>query len=131
MKRTPLRLRYLRFDLRSHLARRQLAQFTLLGAGLWVLHTFLLGDHSIIALQKLRSERQELTTSLLATQTTIDSLQTIAGRLENDPVFIERLAREEYLMLRPGERQYLFVPVPESERDAILSGAEPGAATPE
>ena len=45
-----------------------------------------------------------------ALKAALDSLQALAGRIEKDPAEQERIAREEFGMIRPGEILYRLVP---------------------
>ena len=78
------------------------------------------GEHSLLELRSARAavvvERVEL--ALLEQQ--IDSLGAWADSLRNDPVTLERIAREQFGMIREGETLYRFA-VP----------AEPAAREPE
>ncbi len=40
----------------------------------------------------------------------VDSLQKVRTAVETDPAVQERIAREQYGMIRPGERLYKLVP---------------------
>jgi cell division protein FtsB len=53
-----------------------------------------------------RAERAEVE----ALKAAIDSLRALAGRIERDPAEQERIAREEFGMIRPGEFLYRLVP---------------------
>jgi cell division protein FtsB len=53
-----------------------------------------------------RMEQAEVEALKLA----IDSLQALATRVEQDPAEQERIAREEFGMIRPGEILYRLLP---------------------
>jgi cell division protein FtsB len=74
------------------------------------------GRYSVFETRQADRERAVL-------QARLDSLQAVNARLEarvdsleNDPVTLERVAREEYGMVRPGERLF---------RDTTSNDAEP------
>jgi cell division protein FtsB len=52
-------------------------------------------------------------------QQEIDSLRAWADSLQNDSATIERLAREQYGMIREGEILYRFSEPPDSAADTI------------
>ena len=80
------------------------------------------------SLFELRNSRQQVAveeTRLAEVTARIDSLAAWADSLENDPATIERVAREEFGMIRDGETLYRFADAePGTER-------EPAEATPE
>lgn len=45
----------------------------------------------------------------------VDSLKAFADSLENDPAVQERVARENFGMLRPGELSFTIVPAPKKD----------------
>lgn len=78
------------------------------------------GEYSVFEVRSARASVKVEQTRLLEVEAQIDSLRQWADRLESDPVTIERIAREEFGMVREGETLYRF--------------AEPGSgarATPE
>ncbi|MCP4572332.1 MAG: septum formation initiator family protein [bacterium] len=95
-----------------HLARRSL----LWGAVLVVVAFALLaqlGENGVVSWWRLRQERQEL-------QAEVERLEAANAMLENrlqavaeDPEALERLAREEQGMLRPGEEAVTVIRDPE------------------
>lgn len=64
------------------------------------------GDSGLLHLLERRDALQEATAHQVRLQAQIDSLSDILERLETDPRLIERVAREEYGMIKPGERLY-------------------------
>ena len=67
------------------------------------------GEYSVFELRQLskRVEQEQLRLDSLHAE--VDSLEARADSLENDSATIERIARERYGMIRPGERLYRFV----------------------
>jgi cell division protein FtsB len=78
------------------------------------------GEYSLLELRSARAgvvaERADLTRLELQ----LDSLSAWADSLRNDPVTLERIAREHFGMIREGETLYRFaVPAePEEEPEA-------------
>ncbi len=120
-KRSGDRLKFLRFDHRSYFARKQLIRFSILIAGVLVANTFLLGDQSMLTLLQLKRTNADLATRIDEAEGTVDSLRTVAAEMENDPAAIERVAREKYRMIGEDEKQYLFIGIPDSDRERLLT----------
>ncbi len=77
-------------------------------AGYWALWG---GEYSAFHLVRLKQERRQAEARLAATRAQVDSLRTLAGKLEKDDAEVERIARERFGMIRDGELLYRFVPV--------------------
>ena len=71
------------------------------------------GEYSMFELHRTRVNLEAERVTLLGLQTQIDSLSAWADSLENDPLTIERVAREQFGMIRSGETLYRFA-VPDS-----------------
>jgi cell division protein FtsB len=71
------------------------------------------GEYSILDLRKLRRAVVEESTSVVRLQQVVDSLGRLATALERDPRMQERVARERFGMLKPGEFLYRLVPTTE------------------
>lgn len=61
------------------------------------------GEYSIWELRRARVELRESRVELTRLQSEIDSLRAWADSLRNDPWTLERMAREEHGLVRPGE----------------------------
>ena len=77
------------------------------------------GEYSAFDLRQLRREREEKTARLAEARAGVDSLRTLASRLQKDDATIERVARERFGMLRDGETLYRFFEV---KPDPVPSG---------
>lgn len=66
------------------------------------------GEWSYIELQRMRKEREQELVRLQEAERLIDSLRARVDSLENDSATIERVARERWGLIRPGERLYRF-----------------------
>lgn len=66
------------------------------------------GEYSVFELREARAALEVEGESLVRVQADIDSLQARADSLRSDPVTIERIAREEFGMIRDGETLYRF-----------------------
>ena len=69
------------------------------------------GEYSAFHLVRLKKERRDAEARLASTRAQVDSLRTLAGKLEKDDAEVERIARERFGMIRDGELLYRFVPV--------------------
>jgi cell division protein FtsB len=74
--------------------------------GLSVYFALFGGEYSIFEVRRVRAERVELEQRLVELERTNDCLRVWADALETDSATIERLARERYGMIRPGEVLY-------------------------
>lgn len=79
-----------------------------------VLYLFLGAEDSLLDVRAARQElaRAEAEVARLAAEN--DSLQKTLQRLENDPAYLEKIAREEYGLIKPGERVYRLDPAADS-----------------
>ena len=66
------------------------------------------GEYSIFQLKRMEKMEAEAAAQLAATEAEIDSLKAAAAQLQSDPAAIERVAREQYGMIREGEILYRF-----------------------
>ncbi len=61
------------------------------------------GDRGLINLVRYQKERQELVSQAQKLKEQNEELRAEIERLKNDPSYIERQAREELGMVKPGE----------------------------
>jgi cell division protein FtsB len=73
----------------------------------------------MLELRRIRAERAAEHNRLLAAEAEVARLRARVDSLENDSATIERLARERWGLIRPGERLYRF--------DDDTAGARTGA----
>jgi cell division protein FtsB len=64
------------------------------------------GEYSVFEVGRVRAERIEMEQRLVELERANDCLRAWAEALEADSATIERLARERYGMIRPGEVLY-------------------------
>jgi cell division protein FtsB len=83
------------------------------------------GDNGVLALRRLRSEVDTLIREVHTLEAENERLSRAISELQEDPAVIERIAREELGLVRPGERVLRFprsgrpgtsVPAPASPR---------------
>jgi cell division protein FtsB len=76
--------------------------------GLALYYAIFGGEYSIFELRRARADRTVLQGELDRLRFENDSLRAWVDSLENDSATLERLARERYGMIRPGEELYRF-----------------------
>ena len=67
------------------------------------------GEYSVFELRSLSQRVDDEQARLDSLRIEVDSLEARADSLANDSATIERIARERYGMIKPGERLYRFV----------------------
>jgi cell division protein FtsB len=71
------------------------------------------GEYSLLELRSARAAVRVERVELTRLEQQIDSLTAWSDSLRNDPVTLERIAREQFGMIREGETLYRFA-VPDS-----------------
>ena len=74
------------------------------------------GEYGTLDLRELTKEVAEESTSVAQLHRVVDSLERLATAIEKDPRMQERVARERFGMLRPGEFLYRLVPTSKEVR---------------
>ncbi|MFL3008492.1 MAG: septum formation initiator family protein, partial [Candidatus Neomarinimicrobiota bacterium] len=64
---------------------------------------FVFGDHGLFQLYKLKKEKSSIQKHISELRKEREVLISEKKRLENDLMYIEKLAREKYRMAKPGE----------------------------
>lgn len=68
------------------------------------------GEYGTLDLRELRKDVVEESTAVAQLHRVVDSLERLANAVEKDPEMQERVARERFGMLKPGEFLYRLVP---------------------
>ncbi len=68
------------------------------------------GEYGTLDLLRLKAQVHAERDSILALRVQVDSLARLEHALQTDPATQERVAREVFGMIRPGERLYQVVP---------------------
>lgn len=76
--------------------------------GLALYYAFFGGEYSVFELSRARSDQVRAREELARLRSENDSLRAWVDSLENDSATLERLARERFGMIRPGEVLYRF-----------------------
>ena len=71
---------------------------------------FIFGNHGIFQLYKLEKEKKEIKGYISKLREEKERQNVEKNRLENDLNYIEKLAREKYLMSKPGEKVFRIIP---------------------
>ena len=87
--------------------KRSVVPILLLAAGYYAVFG---GGYSVWDLIEARANVVVEETRLKDSRVKIDSLRAELQQLEQDPAMVERIAREEYGMIRKGEVLYRFTP---------------------
>ena len=71
---------------------------------------FIFGDHGLLHLYKLERERAKVQAQIAQLRKERERVMVEKNRLENDIQYLEKLARERYRMVKPGEKVYKVIP---------------------
>ena len=71
---------------------------------------FIFGDHGLLQLYKLERERAKVQAQIAQLRKERERVMVEKNRLENDIQYLEKLARERYRMVKPGEKIYKVIP---------------------
>ena len=71
---------------------------------------FIFGDHGLLKLYKLDKEKRNIKIYISTLRELREDRFTEKNKLENDKEYLEKLAREKYLMSKPGERVFKILP---------------------
>ena len=80
-------------------------------------YVLLNGDQGLLRVREKRGELISLQAQVARLEAINDSLRQVMWLLENDPDFLEKVARERYGMAKPGERVYRL----HESRDSVES----------
>src|SRR5262245_65509738 len=83
------------------------------------------GDNGVLARRRLRGEMDTLVREVRALEAENERLSRAIAELQEDPAVIERIAREELGLVRPGERVLRF---PRSARPGDPTPGLPSSA---
>jgi len=83
----------------------------------------LFGARGFLAMRRQQQEKVRLEQELERTQTENHDLSDSIQRLKTDPVYIERLAREQMGLARPGEHVFK-IPAPQPADPAVESAKQ-------
>jgi cell division protein FtsB len=88
------------------------------------------GDRGVLHLWRLREEKAKLDEENYRLQRENEDLRQRISKLRNDNFYLEKIAREELNLVRPGEIIYRFPPAePKKNRPGTVSG-DPAESPP-
>jgi len=70
---------------------------------------FIFGDHGLLKLYKIKNERQAIQKEIASLREEREKLKSEKIKTENDLNYIEKIAREKYKMVKPGEKIFKVV----------------------
>ena len=76
---------------------------------------FIFGDHGLLQLYKLKRNRAKVQAQIAQLRKEKEGVMVEKNRLENDIQYLEKLARERYRMVKPGEKVYKVIPEKKDE----------------
>lgn len=83
---------------------------------LFLFFTAVLGDNGLLRLYQMSETKRELVEQITKIKEENQELQKKIYAFKNDPLYIEKIAREELGLLKPGEIVYDFKGIKENQR---------------
>lgn len=94
-----------------------------------VLYLFLGAEDNLLDVRAARQRLAQAEAKVARLAAENDSLQRTLWRLENDPNYLEKIAREEYGLVKPGERVYRLPAPADSLSSPVPNHQYPTART--
>ena len=70
---------------------------------------FIFGDHGLIKLYKIKTQRKKIQNHITQLREEREKRKEEKNKIENDLNYIEKIAREKYKMVKPGEKIFKVV----------------------
>tara|TARA_Y100000741_G_C18142577_1_gene513745 strand:+ start:415 stop:744 length:330 start_codon:yes stop_codon:yes gene_type:complete len=70
---------------------------------------FIFGDHGLIKLYKIKTQRKKIQNHITQLRVEREKRKEEKNKIENDLQYIEKIAREKYKMVKPGEKIFKVV----------------------
>ena len=70
---------------------------------------FIFGDHGLIKLYKIKTQRGKIQNHIAQLRQEREKRKEEKNKIENDLDYIEKIAREKYKMVKPGEKIFKVV----------------------
>ena len=77
--------------------------------GLSLVIVFVFGDHGLLKLYKIKNERKLIQNRIANLRAERETLKNEKNKIENDLNYIEKIAREKYKMVKPGEKIFKVI----------------------
>ena len=87
----------------------QLIRVILIFGSIILLIIFFFGDHGLYQLYQLRSEKAQIQSTISSLRDKKQLLEEEKTKLNNDPKYIEQLAREKFRMAKKGEKVFKVI----------------------
>ena len=87
----------------------QLIRVILIFGSIILLIIFFFGDHGLYQLYLLRSEKARIQSTISSLRDKKQLLEEEKTKLNNDPKYIEQLAREKFRMAKKGEKVFKVI----------------------
>ena len=71
---------------------------------------FIFGDHGLLKLYKIKNLRKKIQTHITQLRDEREKVEEKKNKIKNDIIYIEKMAREKYKMVKPGEKIFKVVP---------------------
>ena len=70
---------------------------------------FIFGDHGLLKLYNIKNERKMIQKKISQLREEKEILKNEKSKIENDLDYIEKIAREKYKMVKPGEKIFKVI----------------------
>ena len=70
---------------------------------------FIFGDHGLIKLYKIKNQRKNVQNHITQLRKEREKKKEEKNKIENDLEYIEKIAREKYKMVKPGEKIFKVI----------------------
>ncbi len=93
----------------SNKFQQKLIRVILIFGSIILLIIFFFGDHGLYQLYQLRSEKAHIQSTISSLRDKKQLLEEEKTKLNNDPKYIEQLAREKFRMAKKGEKVFKVI----------------------
>jgi cell division protein FtsB len=80
-----------------------------------LIYMFVLSDTGAVRIAQLRLERAKLDRNIAELERNSAQLEASIARLQKDDFFIEKIGRERFNYVHPGERVYRIIPIDDQD----------------
>ena len=77
--------------------------------GISLIIVFVFGDHGLLKLYRIKNERKLVQSKITNLRAERETLKNEKSKIENDLKYIEKIAREKYKMVKPGEKIFKVI----------------------
>ncbi len=70
---------------------------------------FIFGDHGLLKLYKIKQKRKKIQSNITQLRNEKEKASIEKNKIENDLNYIEKIAREKYKMVKPGEKIFKVI----------------------